>query len=199
MELKRAKKQINRKQESPKPRKLGRPKKVGRKKKYTPSWIKAEAGRFERWLDNREHSVIILFNEFALHRGYNPDRFSGWAKESDEFRRVYRRAKKMQEVKFIKGAVLGVLNQHFVTFLLKCQHGYTEQMAEQSFVLKGDKHNPIHSTTTVLPDQPEVDEESRAVEVINILEANSGFQGVQQEVYSVDTKQANQQFTALPS
>jgi hypothetical protein len=109
----------------------------GRPLKYTKDFIEAEAAAFEDWM-NRVDS--IYFKNFALERGYHPQRLSEFAEENERFSEVYKRAQAWQENKLVEGGLTNVFNAGFTKFVLGNVCGWVEKQQTQ---LIGDAANPL--------------------------------------------------------
>jgi len=131
---------------------------MGRPKKYTPEFIANEAIYFEEWVYQQMGKNLLWINEFAALRGYYPEKMSAFAKENADFDKVLKWAKKVQEIKIVKGGASGKLQQTFCMFLLKCKHGYNDGNYLKRVQLSGDKDNPIKEEKTIKLDFGTIDE-----------------------------------------
>ena len=83
--------------------------KGGRPKIWTDEAIEAEADAFDEWMDNKKG---VWFKDFALERGYLPDKFTEFAEKNEKFKQVYRKAKFWQESLMVKGMSMKKMNMH---------------------------------------------------------------------------------------
>lgn len=109
--------------------------KGGRPTKYTVEFIELEADAFDRWMQ-REDS--LWYKDFALERGYLPDRLTEWAKVNEKFSRVYRKSQEWQQSKLVKGGLLNQFNAGFTKFVMGNTCGWSDKQQ-----VSGDNANPL--------------------------------------------------------
>ena len=107
--------------------------KGGRPKKYTQEFLKKEAELLLKWFNDDPERFWL--KDFALERGYSPQRLVEFADKSEEFSEAYARAKDIQESRLVHGAmeqlvegnkVYTKLNPRMVMFALKNVAGWRE-------------------------------------------------------------------------
>lgn len=107
----------------------------GRPKVYDDTFIEREADAFLEWIQN---PINIWMEDFALERGYSPQRFYEFAKTSPVFSEVLEYVKYWQKSKLVKGGLLDSFNAGFCKFVL----GNTSSWSERTQV-SGDTANPL--------------------------------------------------------
>ena len=109
--------------------------KGGRPIKYTKDFIEAEADAFEDWMQKEDS---LWYRDFALERGYLPDRLTEWAKINEKFSRVYRKSQEWQQSKLVKGGLLNKFNAGFTKFVMGNTCGWSDKQQ-----ISGDAANPL--------------------------------------------------------
>lgn len=99
----------------------------GQPRVYTEEWIDKEADEFMKWAD-MPNSIWI--KDFALNRGYNPQRYEDFCKRSEKFAETYKVVKQKQESRLFKGALAKRFNQPMAELALKRFHGWKADTAE---------------------------------------------------------------------
>ena len=109
----------------------------GRPVKYTPEFIEAEAEAFEKWM---QEPGSIYFKQFAISRGYHPQRLSEFAEQNERFLEVYRKVKAWQETRLAIGGLTSEFNAGFCKFVMGNVCGWTDRTETK---LSGDAANPL--------------------------------------------------------
>lgn len=109
----------------------------GRPKKYTQEFIESEAEAFELWMKDDKG---IYFKEFALERGYSPQRLPEFAEINKRFSEALSFAHQWQEVKLVKGGLTSEFNAGFCKFVMGNACGWVDR---QETKIRGDSENPI--------------------------------------------------------
>jgi len=107
----------------------------GRPKKYTDEFIEKEAEAFEEWM-TRKNS--LWYEDFAMERGYLPQRFSEFAEDNQRFAEVYKKAKEWQKSLLLRGGLLNKFNAGFTKFVMGNTCGWYEKTQ-----VSGDAANPL--------------------------------------------------------
>lgn len=92
---------------------------MARPPKYTKEWIDQESVLFEAWMKKDDS---IFFKQFAIERGYSPQRFTEFAKDSEMFAEVFARAKDWQEAKISTLALWKKLDPSISKWVLSVHH-----------------------------------------------------------------------------
>ena len=171
-------------------KRAGRPKKNPKLKrrrkflKYTDAFVNREAKMFEIWLEKQRSRKFVWVKEFAISRGYHPDRLADFAKRNKIFHDIFSYAKQMQEGKIVKGSLKGDLHATFGMFLLKCKHGYNDGNVRKIEV-SGRDGKAIESKTEV-SNQLDTNDADRTAKVLGILSESGALES---RVESIDDTQ----------
>ena len=104
----------------------------GRPVKWTAEAIEAEGEALLAWL--QEDKSQFWVKDFAVERGYGPQRFSEWVKVSPQFSDAYKMAMAVQESRLVSKGLEGK-GQAMAIFTLKNNHGWRDkQEIEQTSV-----------------------------------------------------------------
>ena len=109
----------------------------GRPKIYTQEFMEKEAVAFAAWMKKKDS---IYFKNFAVERGYHPEKLADFARESEKFNLVYRQAKPWQEGKLAKGGLTNKYNSGFCKFVMANTCGWRERTETK---ITGDSENPL--------------------------------------------------------
>lgn len=109
----------------------------GRPLKYTAEFIENEAEEFEKWIKKPES---VYFKEFALERGYSPQRLNEFAETNQRFAETFNKVKQWQETKLVKGGLINEFNASFTKFVMANAFGWYEK---QETRVSGDSGNPL--------------------------------------------------------
>lgn len=107
----------------------------GRPKIYDDAFIEAEAEAFLAWIRNPEN---IWMEDFAVERGYSPQRLYEFAKTNPVFSEVLEYVKHWQKGKLIKGGLLDTFNAGFTKFVMGNTCGWYDKQQ-----ISGDASNPL--------------------------------------------------------
>jgi hypothetical protein len=92
--------------------------------KYTAEFIEAEAEALEKWMKQPDN---IYFKQFAIERGYHPQRFSEFAEVNQRFSEALETAKEWQECRLVIGGLKGEFNAGFCKFVMGRLFGWAEK------------------------------------------------------------------------
>lgn len=104
---------------------------------HTKQFIEREADAFSLWMKQSDN---VYFKDFALERGYHPQRLCEFAKQNEKFAEAYSRAQAWQESKLVKGGLTSVFNAGFCKFVMGNVCGWTDRQQTQ---VTGDAANPL--------------------------------------------------------
>jgi hypothetical protein len=107
----------------------------GRPKIYDDPFIEKEASAFIDWMLNPEN---IWYEDFALERGYSPQRLYEWAKINPIFSETFDTIRSMQKSKLVKGGLKEDFNAGFTKFVMANACGWYEKQQ-----ISGDAANPL--------------------------------------------------------
>jgi hypothetical protein len=109
----------------------------GRPKIYTEEFVDKEADLFEAWMKKKDS---IFFKNFAISRGYHPEKLADFSRVTEKFNRVYRQAKAWQEGKLVQGGLTNKYNSGFCKFVMANTCGWKER---SETTVSGDSANPL--------------------------------------------------------
>jgi len=107
----------------------------GRPKIYDDAFIENEAAEFIEWM---QKSCNIWFEDFALERGYAPQRLHEWSKKNAVFAETFAIIQTMQKSKLVKGGLKEEFNSGFTKFVMANACGWYEKQQ-----ISGDSTNPL--------------------------------------------------------
>jgi len=120
---------------------------VGRPKKWTEEKIIAEGKALLKWYEADENRLWL--KDFAIKRGYSPQRLSDWAKVSEEFLESLQLAKAIEESRLVNGALKNKFNPQFTFRALANVAGWRDS---KDLNVGGQPDNPLRP---VSPDEYE--------------------------------------------
>ena len=97
----------------------------GRPPKYTEQGKIKLGEELVKWFEESEEHIFII--EFVVKKGLYKELFERWEKEDEEFRRLYKKAKSIQETRLLKKGIKGGGATAFTIFLLKNFYGYQDR------------------------------------------------------------------------
>jgi hypothetical protein len=98
----------------------------GRPVKWTPEAIAEEGRALLAWM-RADPTANWWFEDFAILRGYHPQRFSEWEAENEEFSEAVKTARAMQKSKVVKQG-MEMRNPTMAIFILKNNHGMADKV-----------------------------------------------------------------------
>lgn len=110
----------------------------GRPRKWNDEAIEREADALEEWIIK---PASPWFEDFALQRGYAPQRMSEFVKLNARFAEVYERAKAAQLSILVKGGITAKFNPSFTKFVMANVFGWYDK---QESKISGDAENPLN-------------------------------------------------------
>lgn len=102
---------------------------TGVPKIYTKEFIENEAIEFVKWAQTFPSGKPLFFKRFALDRGYSPQRFSEWEKESKLFSEALNVVRQYQEANWLENAMIGNFNANFTKFCIAHHHKYEDKIS----------------------------------------------------------------------
>ena len=97
----------------------------GRPLKYTEREMIKVGQDLIEWLNESEEHLFVI--EFLAKKGLYWEIIERWEKRSEEFCRLYKKAKFIQEMRLLKKGVKGGNSTAFTIFLLKNFYGYQDR------------------------------------------------------------------------
>jgi len=116
----------------------------GRPRKYTIEFIEKEAEDMLEWI---KKPGSIYYKEFALERGYSPQRFHEFRKLSDRFAEVFETISEWQETKLLKGGLLNEFNATMTKYAMSNICGWSERTETK---VSGNSENPLHCIVNII-------------------------------------------------
>ena len=99
-------------------------------KKYTEKDAIQLGEELINWM--RESETNIQFQEFfVVIKGMNPKTYNYLSTKYESFSNMLELAKKMQEIRIVKGGLLNEYNSTFCKFLLSANHGMSEKVVNE--------------------------------------------------------------------
>lgn len=109
----------------------------GRPIKYTENFIEREAEAFELWM---KLDTSLWYEDFAMERGYSPQRLCEFAKQNERFSEVYEKSHTWQKSLLIRGGLLNKFNSSITKLVLSNTCGWTDKAETK---VSGDAVNPL--------------------------------------------------------
>jgi len=104
--------------------------KIGRPLKYDDLDIELEAEALLEWTEKHKEDEVFWLKNFALERGYAPQRLSDFANKNKYFMETLNYVKGIQEFRIVNGGLLNDYNSKIVGLLLKNCHYYQDKVEQ---------------------------------------------------------------------